>query len=287
MSGKFDIDPGCLPLFSVTMLKDTVVYKGFENNITKFDHNSKIPCWFALEKVESSKYGTNIVTLKTTKTLKLINISSTLFKSHLVDQLNYFDYPDKETILFTLGIPNIDEQVKIIEQNISNPNDRKLNLCKQNAKLKSKVDYFDGHSRYSGKTLDDMMVSCINAIYGKHVDGYIQKHPVPSCWHGNFPSELCIFNVSKHVMTEIKIGAVKGGARPTTRTKFLENRECTEKEWQQMNENIFRKWGVAEKDIVKYSKPGAHLPLSKVPWKKHVPSADEVCITRMPDWKIY
>jgi len=95
---------------------------------------------------------------------------------HFLDQLFFLHYPDKENIVFPLGIPDIDEQTRIIEKEIVDSRHRKPNLCKQDPALKSKVTYLNNQSRYSGENLDYNMVQALIYIYGKNIQVFKTRH---------------------------------------------------------------------------------------------------------------
>lgn len=80
-------------MFTLVFPKDSAIYKGFENASAKFDHNSKNSCWFALEKDKAIKYGNYVYGFQTSKTMRFINISSSLFKLHFTDQINISNLP--------------------------------------------------------------------------------------------------------------------------------------------------------------------------------------------------
>lgn len=273
---EYGIDPGCISLFTVVFPKDNVIYKGFTHDKTVFDHNSKDPCWFAFEENKARKYGEYVHQYKTTKPLKLLNISSIIFKQHFIDQINMSSIgdDDKEKILLTLGIPNIHVQTDIVKKNLSS----KENKCATSKDLQTKIDYYNGYSRYSGTNLDSMMVAKLIAIYGKHVDGYIQPRDVPSCWHGNFPAEMCIFNISKHTLTRIK-NSVKGGSN---KKEYLEPRELAHEEYVRMACSILKRAKYPNDVIEKFRKSGAQKwPKLFVP--KDPIHDDKDSILRMPD----
>ena len=247
----YKIDAGCIPMFALILPKGTVIYKGFKNMNTVFNHNSKEPCWFALRKEQSMKYGDNIQAFKTTTPIKLINISSTLFKSHFTDQINMalIDPIDKENILMTLGIPNARVQNEIIQKNTT-----VQNLCTISKQLQNQVDYYNG-SRYSGTNLDMTMVFHIEKLYGQHISGYMQPRPVPSCWHREFPEELCIFNVSKHVLT--RVNSPTAGGSIVKERKYLAPREVSHEDFVNMRCEILRKQLYSKEVIEKFRKSGA------------------------------
>jgi hypothetical protein len=229
MSFSHAIDQSVVSLFSVWLPKGTVLYKG--QATPKFDFSSATPCWFSLSETEASKYGPHVIKVTTKQKMLMLNTNSQLFTLHFVDYVNLKNISDKENILLPLGIPDITTQESIISKQIKG--NRPVNHCKTNKELEQSIKYYENHSRYSGTNLDSNMVMEMIDAYGKYVQGYFQPTDRPSCWHMRFPSEVCIFNVSK---IEFKEGGVRrkqrgGGSVKEPWAGSIPRQEMTSEEW--------------------------------------------------------
>ena len=198
------MDTSGLGLFVLEVPKGTIVFKGFDDE--KIDFASKDPCWFSFDAKTSKKYGKVVKKFKLGKTVRVINITSILFKQHFADQVNILDMDvsEKQNVYATLG----------------------------------------------------NMVLTMKRIYGKYLDGYVQPVEIPSCWHGSFPKELCIFDVSKTLLVplDMKTG---GMIIPTV---HLTRKDPTHEEWQRSMCEILKKTGATKRQIAE-SVSYTHLTL--------------------------
>ena len=104
------------------------------------------------------------------------------------------------------------------------------------------------------KTQEHIIQERANAIYGKHVDGYLQPTNVPSCWHRSFPKELCVFNVSKCALQPV----VKGGDVDVPLPIDYAARHFKPGEMQAAIVASMRERGYPKKDINKYIRTGEY-----------------------------
>ena len=242
-----ELTDSTIELFTLVLPKGTLLYKGFETE-TKFDYSFKGPSWFALDRKEAEKYGRHVCSVKLSHKLLLINISSGIFKMHFADMLNMIpDKEEREEALGALGIPDPETQQSLINKRILKMHQPE-NKCKRNVDLEMETKYFQGHSRYSGKALDKTMVQNMMNIYGKIVDGYVQPMDVPSCWHGRFPKEVCLFNVSKSQLHPSSKAQRGGGCA----RKFLESRDFKPGELEAANVKKLRRLGYPEHEVERY-----------------------------------
>jgi len=251
MNYSHSLSPSSLELFTITLAKGTILYKGFNDPSHKFDPSSRNPCWFAFNKDHAKKYGGNVCVVKLSKKLVLINICSGLFKSHFTDMLNLLnDKDEREQALGAIGVPDLSTQESLVTLHVPT-NARPTNICVRDNGLLAQTKYFNGHSRYSADNLDKVMLKHMSNVYGKNVDGYIQPVALPSCWHREFPQEVCVFDVSRCLLQP----HVRGGGKKKRRersTEFLPDRDFKPGEFVEANVTFMRKQGYPERDVQKY-----------------------------------
>jgi hypothetical protein len=239
-------------LFSLVLPKGTKLYKGSEQPV-KMNYKSNKPTWFALSEKTANRYGPNIVTVTTAKPLKMLNINSELFNLHFKDCMNLRPLTDKEDILLCLGIPDMETQERIIKKNVPEK-DRQKNQCLEYDSVKQQVKYYGNKSRYSGFKLDKRMAAYMDEFYGEFVDGYMQPIDRPTCWHGVFPREVCLFRLNGDELEESLNGgsAVVPRTVPVSALQFLHPRDMTPNEWTSLVRNSLKKEGYSAKYIKEY-----------------------------------
>lgn len=202
-------------LFCIELPKNTTIYKGVSKS-HKFDYKFKDPVWFTTNLESAEKYAKKkeddgkVLTFKTSKKLKLINITSNLFRLHYLDQVN-LKYPislkpddtdsQREKLLVPIGLPSQDVQKRIVDKTT------KKKFCPFDDETTKTVGYltsFTGFHRYSETKSDLDMAKFMKETYPK-IDGYIQPSLITTCWHGTFQNELCLFDVS------MSLFPIKGG----------------------------------------------------------------------------
>jgi hypothetical protein len=223
MAATSIISESIIDFFSMELPKNTKLYKGSDEKT--LDVSRRSPVWFSQTKSVSKKYGANTFEFVTNRKLKLINITSHLFRMHFLDQVNInsqgkeIDNVEalrlKEALLSPLGLPNTLIQKEIVKKHVPEPRPSFCNFA--DGSSTEHLAEFIGFHRYSGTSLDMDMVSMMKNIYGKYVDGYIQPMKIPTCWHHVFGDEVCIFDVGgKPTLFPIKIKSggkkVKGGS---------------------------------------------------------------------------
>jgi hypothetical protein len=156
--------------------------------------------WYTLDLESAYIYGETITEYKTTKKLKLINITSLTFHLDFIDRLNILFTGDnyngvsieKMKCLIPLGLVNLDtqqEMIKILGANID------INIGKWNDILELLSKLLLNRHRFSEHSLDTFLIETLEKIYGNTFDGMISPIKLPSIIHGGlFPRELCIFN---------------------------------------------------------------------------------------------
>lgn len=126
-----------MDLFTVYVpRKALVLYKGTNSY---FNPSRPETAWFALKEETARKYGSRVTQLNCDKELRLLDVTSYLFKFHFMDQLR----------------------------------ENKCQLKNRDYWNATTM----GH-RLSEDTLDRCMVAEMNEIYGRTHDGYIQQHSV-------------------------------------------------------------------------------------------------------------
>jgi hypothetical protein len=186
--------------------------KLFRASKVKLDLNRDTPAWYTdnLDEVSKLKYGDRIYSFKTTKDLKLINLSSFHFNFHCMDQINIFFKGDenhnddvmknKLMAMLAMGFPNFPHQKDTVNMYFDEINPPlgpyRFNEHNQpgiNKRLQKSAEMFNGH-RYSDANLDKKFVELLVHLYGTTFDGYIIPVEMPSCWHRFFPPEVCLFH---------------------------------------------------------------------------------------------
>ena len=246
----FKMDSSAIAMFALEIPKGTTLFKGSVDG--QFDFSSNNPCWFAFDLTTAKLYGKSVKKFRLNKTIRVINISSVYF----ADQVNILDIDpsEKQNVLATLGYPDIIEQQRIMDIHVPKRH-QPLNICNTKPELVSKLKYFGSFSRYSGKNLDFDMVSTMIRIYGGHVDGYAQPVDTPSCWHGVFPQELCIFNISKAALVPMDVKTGRG-----FEISYTPRPDPTPEEWQSVMCETLRKTGATKRQISQYKRTG-ELPV--------------------------
>jgi len=213
-----------MDVFSLELPKGTRLFKG--TDAQALDMSRKGPVWLTLNKSQCKKYGKNVLEFVTNRKLKLINITSHIFRMHFLDQVNISIGTNdseslklKEAILSPIGLPNTDVQKTIINKYV--PEESRPKFCggitNNDVQYLAEFAEFIGFHRYSGTNLDLEMVSAMREIYGKHVDGYIQPTSIPTCWHTTFCDEVCLFDLgAKSFITPI---SKKRGGSKTNKQK--------------------------------------------------------------------
>lgn len=202
-------EPYLMALFGYKFEKNTPLYRCADKEI---DIGKKGTAWYSLDIDEAStgKYGNYIYTFKTSKPLKLINLSSILFRQHFLDQVNLRfagkENQDDDELLYKVctllsaGIPDFETQIDVVKKYVNTLNPPALpctfsevNQPNINSKLQFLGRYFGGH-RYSDMNVDKCLATLLEEIYGNIFHGYIVPMKWPSCWHRFFPPEVCLFN---------------------------------------------------------------------------------------------
>lgn len=255
------INETLVSLFTIVLAKGTVLYKGTSDG-KPFNISSNEPCWFALCETIAQKYGPNAVHVRLAEPIKLININSELFNLHFKDCMNLRPLAEKEDILFTLGMPDIETQERLISKNVPKEKQKK-NHCLDHRSLNDQVRYYGNKSRYSGTNLDKGMVNAMNGLYGDFVKGYIQPVDRHTCWHVVFPKEVCLFNPSKVVFESITGGSPDlpeytpppvPRILPVSALKYIDSRDMTRKEWKSLVRRSFKKEGYSDEHIKDFLK---------------------------------
>jgi hypothetical protein len=236
------LNDGIVDLFCIILPKNNKIFKG--TDAPTLDLTRTTASWFSRDKKECKKYGKQILTFSSRRNLKLINITSHIFRMHFLDQINLAMADDsiaKEDLLVPVGLPNTRVQRAIVDKNVSSHTRPEFCHNKEDDETKQTkyLSEFFGFHRYSGKILDANMVQMMKNIYGKYVDGYIQPMQLPTCWHDTFADEICLFDVSKCNLSPHKNS--QGGGKKTKQCGGMPyefNRECTDEEWQSIQDKL-------------------------------------------------
>jgi hypothetical protein len=183
-------EPYLMVLFGYKFEKNTPLYRCADKEI---DMGKKGTAWYSLDidEANTGKYGNYIYTFKTSKPLKLINLSSILFRQHFLDQINLFfagkentddaDLLYKVCTLLSAGIPDT----------LHSP----VPPCVFNELHQPRINrkFFWGHI-YSDTNVDKYLAALLEEIYGNIFQGYILPVKVPSCWDRFFTHNMCLFN---------------------------------------------------------------------------------------------
>ena len=176
--------------------KSTVLYKGVRENglASKLSE----PCWFATDcnvaKMYAITYLSNVQNSETysfslKRDLKLINLLSISFRMDFWDKCNTQMEPeDPERIhcLVAIGICSLEDQQVV---------SKRVDDCDPMTRLKGNL--IGGH-RCSSPESDIIFVKTLKKFYESDGwDGYIIPSNIPSCFHGTFHKELCLFDALK------------------------------------------------------------------------------------------
>lgn len=177
--------------FCFELEQGQTVYKGLK---VKYNSSHKNSIWVCADPQNAQKYGI-VHKLKTTRPLKLINITSRIFRYHYLDNINFLVHGNdmfKENICLPIGLPD-----SVIQKSILTHNNEPV-YSSQSKEDITAIDYYSsyiGFHRFSNTQKDKLMLGMIKNIYSKYgVDGYIQPFKVFSCWHGTFNEEIALFS---------------------------------------------------------------------------------------------
>jgi len=179
--------------------------------------------WCALDYDIAVKYaeeGVNVYTVKTKRSLKLIDITNENFHKDFMNKVNnYYAFnkikqTEKWKSLVPLGLPSLKIQMQHLQPTISG-----VYPSSKQQKMIDTIDYFaefiGNKHRYSAVTkdygnLDTDMVKMIRQLYGDAVDGIISPSLWPSYHQGGFQHpEICIFEPVGKV--SVSVSNVKRG----------------------------------------------------------------------------
>lgn len=165
-----------------------VAYKDLDNKLA-------MPCWFALDINSARSYMSSFADIKKhgelykfklKRNLKLLNVLDLKFKLDFWDKCNKsynIEDPIKLGALVAIGIVDLPTQELCVREVSKN--------CDRSTKIYANA--LAGH-RCSSPENDRHLVSALIKIYGDKYDGYILPTNVPSCFHGMFHKEVCIFD---------------------------------------------------------------------------------------------
>jgi hypothetical protein len=179
--------------------------------------------WCALDYDIAVKYagdGVIVYTVKTKRSLKLIDITNENFHKDFMNRVNnHFAFNkikqiDKWKSLAPLGLPSLKIQLQHLPRTSSG-----VYPPSKNQKMIDTIEYFTefigNKHRYSAVTkefgnLDTEMVKMIKQLYGNTVDGIISPSLWPSYHQGGFQHpEICIFEPVGKV--SVSVSNVKRG----------------------------------------------------------------------------
>jgi hypothetical protein len=208
-----------MELFTIKLNENTKIFRAAQDN-----NIGTNPLWFAETETIASKYGINVYMYKTSRALKLLDISNSIFHLDYMSKLNnscndnICMNPLKGKLLAPLGLPDYETQLKYIKPtSVGFYEEPKTDRDK---KVKSLIDnhigFFSGRHRYSVEQSDGTkLVDALMKLYPDH-DGYICKSMWPSYHQGGFLlPELCLFKPAICVTTLEKKG---GGKRKSKKT---------------------------------------------------------------------
>lgn len=158
-------------MFCIELPKGTKLFKG--SDMSTFDTSCHAPLWLTRSKAECKKFGKNVFEFTTNRKLKMVNITSHLFRMHFLDQIN-IDIAE-----------NDDVSLKMKEALLHYNDTRDVHTLSE----------FIGFHRYSGTNLDIEMISAMKLFYGKYIDGYIQPNEILTCRHKTLCDDVCIFDI--------------------------------------------------------------------------------------------
>ena len=216
---KYDLKDKITDLFEYTLDNKEILYRGL-NGVT-FDEKYNEISWFSFDKNTANTYAKNkngkIYSFKPKKqNIKLVNINSMFFRMHLMDliNMNYLN-DDKVPIFSAIGIPNLESIQYVIDTRFK---DKPINSCTDltsdlTKKMKLYAEYLGGH-RLSETATDKIFAATLQTFYGKKFDGYISPLNWATCYHKNFPPEICLFepkNILRYTGNENYIPLSIGG----------------------------------------------------------------------------
>ena len=201
-----------MELFTIILRKDTIIYRGIS------EKNNKDGKWFVYDIESTKQYGNSYKEFKLKKDLKLINLTSNIFQTHYMDQLNIkysgnnFDGFDlsKFISLLPIGLPNLESQKQIIRhiEHLENEQRKKLNLeilepmkfiniDKISNEVKLLSDCLYNKSRYSSYAYDTKFVLEIMDLYKDNFEGFTIPIKMPDLLSGGgqFNREIYIDNI--------------------------------------------------------------------------------------------
>lgn len=233
-------EPFLMAMFGHVLDKNKDLYRATKRDSLDLGHLGK--GWYTQEVPrDGKKYGNLVYQFKTPKSLRLINLSSMLFKHHFLDQMNLRfssrneeEFHRKQLALMALGFPmSVEEQTKFIsEHDVQTPHNTP---CKfQNPTTDQNINqhvieaakYFFSH-RFSEYSLDLEMAEVLKETYGNVFDGYIIPVDLPTCWHKYFPSEICLFKPALLKLTFVRkfnIKSTKNTAKNTPKKGGYSNK---------------------------------------------------------------
>ena len=213
-----------MELFTIKINENIDLFRASENNKI-----GTTPLWFAETENIASKYGKTVFMYKTSRALKLLDISNSIFHLDYMSKLNNSCIdnicmnPFKGKLLAPLGLPDYKTQLRYVKptsigfyKEPSNDRDKKVK-----ALIDDHIGFFNGRHRYSveqsdGTKLDYTMVDAFMKLYPDY-DGYICKSMWPSYHQGGFLlPEICLFRPSVSVKN-----ATKGGGRKKHKKTLL------------------------------------------------------------------
>jgi hypothetical protein len=206
MSKKtFDIKDKITELFEYTLDNNSKLYRGL-HDVKEYDQNYNKISWFSLDKQTVYKYakdsnGIICSFIPKKKDIKLLNITSSFFRMHLLDQVNMnYKNEDKIPVFSAIGIPNLELVKYVINKYFK---EKPIDACKENdLETKLFAEYLGGH-RLSEIKVDEIFAETLESIYKNKFDGYISTLNWSSCHHKNFPPEICLFK-PKQVLNFVK-----------------------------------------------------------------------------------
>lgn len=175
-------------------------YTLFKSLHSAFDVQYRKPCWFALKPNGALVYNAPLVhTVTHTSPLRLINVSSWIFRHHFMDMLN-IEYglssmQAKMRFMLPLGLPTPKAHEEFVKGEL--PDAYASRPAEEAARTKYTLlsDAVYGQ-RLSDFHLDSQMAFKMAELYGKHFDGFVMLHDQATTWAPPthvFASEVCLF----------------------------------------------------------------------------------------------
>jgi len=188
-----------MDLFNITIPSGTLFYRGLN------DKNDLSGNWFAYDINDAAMYGKKIIEYSLKKNINVINIMNGFFHIDYINKLNLkytgdnFNGIDdrKYNAMVSLGLPDIDFQIKLLNNNAMNVNIEE--------DFYSRI-YFN-KNRYSTYQSDNELVSNIRDFYKDKCDGFTNPVKyVDKFTKGFLPRELYLFdNIHLEYQKEIHI----------------------------------------------------------------------------------